>query len=310
MFAFIIRRLFMIVLTLFIVVSATFFIVRLAPGGPFEQEKAPSEEAKDAMNKRFGFDKPMIEQYWSYLVGAVTKGDLGPSMKYEGESVSNIIFEKFPVSLSLGALALMLALLFGIVIGSVSAIYQNRGIDYSLMSVALLGISIPNFVIAMLMIMLFSFTLHLLPVAGWTQFTHVIMPAIALSLPFTARIARLMRVGMIEVLRDDFVRTAKAKGVSTRKIVFGHCLPIAMLPVISYLAPATAGILTGSLVIEQIFNVPGIGQMFVNSALNRDYFLIIGTITLYATLLMVFILISDILYRVLDPRISYESAEA
>jgi len=230
-------------------------------------------------------------------------------MQFEGESVISIIKVKFPISLSLGALALLLALAFGIVIGSVAAVYQNKSIDYSLMSIALLGISIPNFIIAMVLIIIFSFSLQILPVAGWTEFSHVILPAIALSLPFTARIARLMRVGMIEVLRDDFVRTAKAKGVATRTIVFGHCLPIAILPVISYLAPATAGILTGSLVIEQIFNVPGIGQMFVNSALNRDYFLIIGTITLYASLLMVFILISDVLYRVLDPRISYEAAE-
>ncbi len=309
MLTFIIRRTLLIVVTLIIVISATFFIVRLAPGGPFDKEKQLPDEAKIAMEHRYGQDRPILEQYGLFWKGLILRGDLGPSMQYEGESVVSIIKVKFPVSLSLGALALLLALAFGIVIGSIAAVYQNKSIDYSLMSIALLGISIPNFIIAMVLIIIFSFTLQILPVAGWTEFSHVILPAIALSLPFTARIARLMRVGMIEVLRDDFVRTAKAKGVATRTIVFGHCLPIAILPVISYLAPATAGILTGSLVIEQIFNVPGIGQMFVNSALNRDYFLIIGTITLYASLLMVFILISDVLYRVLDPRISYEAAE-
>ncbi|MCR4316771.1 MAG: ABC transporter permease [Planctomycetes bacterium] len=309
MMLFILKRIGWLFVSLFIVITICFFVMKIVPGDPFSSEKAPSEEVKAQLMKKYGQDLSWPEQYVRYL-GGVVVGDLGPSIKYKGNDVTTIIADTLPVSAALGLIALVIALIFGLIAGIVSGVRQNTFWDYSLMSAAIMGISIPSFVIAMALIAIFVFWWPLLPIAGWGSISQLIMPALALGLPYAAYVARMTRVGMIEIIRQDFIRTARAKGLAEKSVVMKHALKHALLPVVSFLGPATAGILTGSLVVEKIFAIPGIGTMFVNSATNRDYFVVLGTLIVYSTLLIVFNLIVDVLYTFLDPRVQMEKTNA
>ncbi len=302
--AYVLRRLVEIVPTAFIIVAASFALVRLTPGSPFASEREIPEQVRAALDEKYGFDKPLYEQFFRY-VGRLLQGDLGPSTKYPSRSVNEIIIDGFPATLTLGAVALVWALLVGITAGIIGAVRQNTVWDHAAMAAALVGISIPSFVLAPLLILVVSLRWHLLPPAGWGSWQHVILPAFALGTIYAASIARLTRGGMLEVVRSDFIRTARAKGLSEKLIIWRHMLKGGMLPVVSYLGPATASILTGSIVVEKIFNIPGIGPYFVDATFNRDYFLVMGIIIVYAALLLTMNLIVDVAYGLLDPRITY-----
>ena len=295
--------------TLFLIVTFSFFIMKVAPGGPFSAERNPPPEVLANINKVYHLDEPLPKQYVRYL-GNMLRGDLGPSFRYKDYTVNDLISNTMPNSLILGITALCSALFFGLLVGLVSAVKRNSIADYASMSVAVIGISIPLFVVGPLLMLLFAVKLKWLPTSGWITgrqgLKTLIMPALALSLPYFAYIARLSRASVLEVLRSDYIRTAYAKGLSYPVVLFKHALKGAMLPVISYLGPAFAGIITGSVVIEKIFLVPGLGTFFVQSALNRDYTLIMGTVVMYSIILILMNFVVDILYAVIDPRISYK----
>ena len=309
MIRFIIRRLISLIPTLFLIVTFSFFIMKVAPGGPFSAERNPPPEVLANINKVYHLDEPLPKQYVRYL-GNMLRGDLGPSFRYKDYTVNDLIGNTMPNSLILGITALCSALVFGLLVGLVSAVKRNSIADYASMSVAVIGISIPLFVVGPLLMLLFAVKLKWLPTSGWITgrqgLKTLIMPALALSLPYFAYIARLSRASVLEVLRSDYIRTAYAKGLSYPVVLFKHALKGAMLPVISYLGPAFAGIITGSVVIERIFLVPGLGTFFVQSALNRDYTLIMGTVIMYSVILIFMNFVVDILYAVIDPRISYK----
>jgi len=309
MIRFIIRRLISLIPTLFLIVTFSFFIMKVAPGGPFSAERNPPPEVLANINKVYHLDEPLPKQYVRYL-GNMLRGDLGPSFRYKDYTVNDLIGNTMPNSLILGITALCSALFFGLLVGLVSAVKRNSAADYAAMSVAVIGISVPLFVVGPLLMLLFAIKLKWLPTSGWITgrqgLKTLIMPALALSLPYFAYIARLSRASILEVLRSDYVRTAYAKGLSYPVVLFKHALKGAMLPVISYLGPAFAGIITGSVVIERIFLVPGLGTFFVQSALNRDYTLIMGTVVMYSIILIFMNFVVDILYAVIDPRISYK----
>ena len=309
MIRFIIRRLISLIPTLFLIVTFSFFIMKVAPGGPFSAERNPPPEVLANINKVYHLDEPLPKQYVRYL-GNMLRGDLGPSFRYKDYTVNDLISNTMPNSLILGITALCSALFFGLLVGLVSAVKRNSIADYASMSVAVIGISIPLFVVGPLLMLLFAVKLKWLPTSGWITgrqgLKTLIMPALALSLPYFAYIARLSRASVLEVLRSDYIRTAYAKGLSYPVVLFKHALKGAMLPVISYLGPAFAGIITGSVVIEKIFLVPGLGTFFVQSALNRDYTLIMGTVVMYSIILILMNFVVDILYAVIDPRISYK----
>ena len=309
MIRFIIRRLISLIPTLFLIVTFSFFIMKVAPGGPFSAERNPPPEVLANINKVYHLDEPLPKQYVRYL-GNMLRGDLGPSFRYKDYTVNDLIGNTMPNSLILGITALCSALVFGLLVGLISAVKRNSVADYAAMSVAVIGISIPLFVVGPLLMLLFAVKLKWLPTSGWITgrqgLKTLIMPALALSLPYFAYIARLSRASVLEVLRSDYIRTAYAKGLSYPVVLFKHALKGAMLPVISYLGPAFAGIITGSVVIERIFLVPGLGTFFVQSALNRDYTLIMGTVVMYSIILILMNFIVDILYAVIDPRISYK----
>lgn len=305
MIAFIVRRVFWLVVTLFVIATCSFFLIRFTPGGPFDRERNLPPAIERNIRARYHLDEPLIKQYALYL-GHLAHGDLGPSFKYVDRSVNEIIRDSFPVSLTLGAFALMIALLVGVPAGTVAAVWRNRWPDHLLMAMALAGIAMPSFVLAVLLLAVFCFGLHALPVAGWGTPAHMVLPGLTLAAPFAAYLARLMRGSMLETLNQDYMSTARAKGLSVPAAVFRHALKNAILPVVTFLGPATAGILTGSLVVERIFAVPGIGAHFVNSALNRDYTLALGTVLLYSVLLMVLNLAVDIAYAYVDPRVKLE----
>ena len=309
MIRFIIRRLISLIPTLFLIVTFSFFIMKVAPGGPFSAERNPPPEVLANINKVYHLDEPLLKQYVRYL-GNMLRGDLGPSFRYKDYTVNDLIGNTMPNSLILGITALCSALFFGLLVGLVSAVKRNSVADYAAMSVAVIGISIPLFVVGPLLMLLFAVKLKWLPTSGWITgrqgLKTLIMPALALSLPYFAYIARLSRASVLEVLRSDYIRTAYAKGLSYPVVLFKHALKGAMLPVISYLGPAFAGIITGSVVIERIFLVPGLGTFFVQSALNRDYTLIMGTVVMYSIILILMNFVVDILYAVIDPRISYK----
>ena len=309
MIRFIIRRLISLVPTLFLIVTFSFFIMKVAPGGPFSAERNPPPEVLANINKVYHLDEPLPKQYVRYL-GNMLRGDLGPSFRYKDYTVNDLIGNTMPNSLILGITALCSALVFGLLVGLISAVKRNSVADYAAMSVAVIGISIPLFVVGPLLMLLFAVKLKWLPTSGWITgrqgLKTLVMPALALSLPYFAYIARLSRASVLEVLRSDYIRTAYAKGLSYPVVLFKHALKGAMLPVISYLGPAFAGIITGSVVIERIFLVPGLGTFFVQSALNRDYTLIMGTVVMYSIILIFMNFIVDILYAVIDPRISYK----
>lgn len=302
---FVLRRLLATIPTLWVILTITFFLIRLAPGGPFQSEREIPPEAREALNAKYGLDAPLLVQYGRYL-GNVVRFDFGPSYKFPSRTVREIIAGALPVSLELGAWAILLALTIGIPAGAVAAVKQNTPWDHLPMSLAMLGVSIPNFVLGPLLIFVFALTLRWLPPALWGGLDHKILPALTLSAIYIAYIARLTRGGMLEVTRQDFIRTARAKGLPESTIVVRHALRGGLLPVVSFLGPAVARAVTGSIVVEKIFAIPGIGQYFVNAAFNRDYTLVLGVVVFYAGLLIVFNMLVDVAYGILDPRVQLE----
>ncbi|MES2034679.1 MAG: oligopeptide ABC transporter permease OppB [Pseudomonadota bacterium] len=304
MLRFLLRRLLVAVPTLFLVITVAFFMMRAAPGSPFVNERQLTPQVEAAVMARFGMDKPLHEQYFNYL-GGVVKGDFGPSLKYRDKSVLDILRENYKVSLTLGLSAILLASLVGVSLGVIAALRQNRTADYLTMTVAILGVCIPTFVTAPLLVLVFASKLGWLPTAGWNggAVANLILPVTVLALPQIAIISRLTRAGMIEVLKSNYIRTARAKGLPEHLIVRKHALRAAILPLVSYLGPACAGLLTGSLVVEKIFNLPGLGKFFVISALQRDYTVVMGMVIVYALLILVLNLIADMAYAALDPRV-------
>ncbi len=306
---FIVRRLLSVIPTLFIIVTLSFFMIRLAPGGPFSREKKIPQEVLQNILKKYHMDEPLLNQYFRYL-GDVLSFDLGPSYRYKDSTVNELIGKAFPVSLHLGAMALGVALFLGISVGIISALNQNKWPDYAAMSFAVLGISIPLFVIGPLLMLIFALQLKWLPTSGWigsrAGWATVILPTMTLMFPYFAYIARLSRGSIIEVARSDYIRTARAKGLKESVVIWKHILKGALLPVVTYLGPAFSGIVIGSVVVEQIFVVPGIGRIFVQSALNRDYTVIMGDVIVYSIILISANFLVDVLYGLLDPRISYK----
>ena len=302
MFRIILRRLAEAIPVLFVIVTVTFFLIRLAPGGPFDEEKSVSPETRAQLEAYYNLDAPLYQQYLDYLNGLV-RGDLGPSFKNAAFSVTEMIAGSFPVSLELGAYALALALLVGMTAGLIAALAPNTWRDYFPMAFAMIGICVPNFVLGPLLVLVFALQLDWLRVARWETPADKILPSITLAAMFAAYIARLTRGGMLEVLSSDFVRTARAKGLSEPRVVLRHALRGGIAPVVSFLGPAAAGILSGSFVVETIFQIPGLGRQFVESAFNRDYTMILGTVLFYAVLIILFNLIVDIIHIWLDPRL-------
>jgi oligopeptide transport system permease protein len=308
MLKFLLKRITGAVPTLLILITIAFFMIRVAPGGPFDSEKDLPPEIQKSIEAKYHLDEALYQQYFRYLSNIV-QGDFGPSFQYKDYTVTELIVAGFPVSLTIGGYALLFALIVGITLGTMAAVRQNSWIDYTLMSTAMTGISIPNFVVAPVLILYFAVYRDWFPAGGWGegQLHYLILPVLALSLRYIAYIARLMRGSMIEVLQSDYIRTAKAKGLSMSQTVLKHALKPALMPVVSYLGPAAAGIITGSVVIETIFGVPGLGRYFVQGALNRDYTLVMGVIIFIGVLIVLFNLIVDILYAFLDPKIRLEN---
>jgi oligopeptide transport system permease protein len=302
MLSFAFRRLLSAIPTLLVLLAVSFALIRVAPGGPFDAEKQIPPEIQERLNAVYHLDEPLYQQFGRYL-GGLLQGDFGPSFQYKDYTVTELIAAGFPVSLKLGGLAMLLALVVGISIGTLAALKQNSRADYAVMAVAMTGISIPNFVFAPLLVLVFAVTLRWLPAGGLGDWHNLVLPVIALALPQIAYIARLTRGSMIEVLRSDFIRTARAQGLPTLEIILGHALKPALVPIVSYLGPATAGIITGSVVIEQIFGVPGLGRYFVQGALNRDYTLVMGIVVFFGVLIIAFNFLVDLAYRWLDPRV-------
>ena len=292
--------------TLFILIALAFFLIRVAPGGPFDSEKALLPEVEANLRAAYNLDEPLYQQFGRYVWG-LSRADFGPSFQYRDYTVTELIMTGFPVSLRLGGMAIALALLFGVTAGSLAALRQNTRTDYAVMSASMTGISIPNFVMAPLLILIFAVYLGWLPAGGLGDGSprNMVLPVIALALPQIAYISRLTRGSMIEVLRSNFIRTARAQGLPMHKIVLRHALKPALLPVVSYLGPATAAVITGSVVIEQIFGVPGLGRFFVQGALNRDYTLVMGVVVFYGVLIIAFNLLVDLAYAWLDPKVKY-----
>ena len=352
MLRYIVRRLLGSIPTLLIIIAATFFMMRLAPGGPFDQERRLPPEIEKNIKAAYDLDKPLVRQFldidtevcavrfgsaatpdWlakrglvqtpegkfidpngrearclgGYL-GKLLQGDFGPSFKYKDFTVAELIADGAPVSLRLGLSAILIATGIGMMLGTFAALRQNHLADYSVMTIAMLGITIPSFVMAPILTLIFGVYLGWLPVAGWEDgaLKNMILPVVGLALPQIAVISRLTRGGMIEVLRSNYVRTARAKGLPERLVITRHALRSALLPLVSYLGPATAGIVTGSLVIEQIYGLPGIGRYFINGALQRDYTLVMGVVILYATLVIMLNLVADVIYGMLDPKVRYD----
>lgn len=314
MWSYAVRRFLGAIPTLFIIITLAFFMMRIAPGGPFDSERRLPPEIEHNIKAAYNLDKPVYEQYFIYL-GRLAHFDLGPSYKNKDFTVTQLIEDGLPVSAKLGLSAMLLAMSLGITFGTFAALNQNKATDYSVMTLAMIGITIPTFVTAPILTLIFGvYGVHLfgldlsLPVGGWNggAIRNMILPVIVLALPQTAIIARLVRGSMVEVLRSNYVRTARAKGLPNRLVVFRHALRAALLPLVSYLGPAIAGVLTGSLIVETIFGIPGIGRYFVNGALNRDYTLVMGVVIYYATFVILLNLLADILYAALDPRVRYD----
>lgn len=300
------QRLLGVLPTLLLLITVVFFLIRVAPGGPFDTEKTLPPEIQANLNAKYHLDEPLVQQYFRYL-GNIIVLDFGPSFQYKDWSVNELIAEGFPVSLTVGGLAMLLAFVLGTSIGIVAAIRQNTAVDYGTMGFAMLGISIPNFVIAPLLILVFAVYADWLPAGGWDwSIQRMVLPVITLSLPVIAYIARLTRGSMIEVLHSNFIRTARAKGLPEFTVIRKHALKPALLPVISFMGPATAGLITGSVVIERIYAIPGLGSYFVTGALNRDYTLVMGVVIFYGVLIIMLNFLVDMLYAWLNPKIRYD----
>jgi oligopeptide transport system permease protein len=311
MWSYAVRRFLGAIPTLFIIITLAFFMMRIAPGGPFDSERRLPPEIEHNIKAAYDLDKPLYQQYFIYL-GRLAHFDLGPSFKNKDFTVTQLIADGLPVSARLGISAMVLAIFLGVGFGTIAALNQNKATDYSAMSLAMVGITIPNFVTGPILTLIFGvYGIQVmgmdlsLPVGGWNggALANMILPVIVLALPQTAIISRLVRGSMVEVLRSNYIRTARAKGLPNRSVVFRHALRAALLPVVSYLGPAIAGVLTGSLVVETIFGIPGIGRYFVNGALNRDYTLVMGVVIYYASFVILLNLLADILYAALDPRV-------
>ncbi|ANY65191.1 ABC transporter permease [Paenibacillus algorifonticola] len=296
------RRLLYILLSLWLIITATFFLMRLAPGNPFTSEKQLPPEIKANLLAHYGLDQPWYAQYGDYLL-KVLQWDFGPSFKYKSQTVNDLINTGFPVSLVLGLEAIFLALAVGVILGVIAALKHNRWQDYTAMIIAVAGISVPSFIMATVLQYVLAIKFGIFPVARWGTFMHTVLPAIALASTPTAFIARLTRSSMLEVLSNDYIKTAKAKGLSEFMITIKHTLRNALLPVVSYMGPLSAGVITGSFVIERIFGIPGLGSHFVVSIGNRDYTVIMGVTVFYSIILLFSVLLVDILYGLIDPRI-------
>lgn len=301
------KRLLSAIPTLLLLITLAFFLMRFAPGGPFDYERSLPPEIEANLNAKYHLDEPLPQQYSRYLA-QLLRGDFGPSFQYQDYTVTELIVAGLPVSLLLGGLSVLLAVVVGVLAGSFAALRRNRWPDHLVMGIAMTGISVPNFVMAPLLVLLFAIVLGILPAGGWNDasFRNLVLPIIVLALPQIAYIARITRSALIEILHSDFIRTARAKGLSAREILLRHALKPAMIPVVSYLGPAAAGVMTGSVVVEQIFGIPGVGRFFVQGALNRDYTLVLGVVIFYGALVLLFNLLVDLAYAALDPRVRYK----
>ena len=301
----IIKRLLQAIPTLWVIATATFILLQLIPGGPFDTEKDISEEVQSLINAHYGLDLPIQEQYFRFISQRL-QGNFGPSYKYAGWDVDEIIIQSFPVSLELGFYALLFALALGTPIGVIAAIRHQKPSESALMGLAMVGICLPSFVLGQILIMVFSMELGWFNPSGWNHPGDRVLPTITLGLFYAAYIARLSRSGMLDVMRMDYIRTAKAKGLKGRVIVLRHALRTALYPVVAYLGPAVAGLISGSFVVETIFFIPGLGSFFVNSAFNRDSTMVMGTVLFYAVLILILNLIVDLVQLWMNPRTRYD----
>ncbi|ARR43935.1 oligopeptide transporter permease [Vibrio campbellii] len=306
MLKFIAKRIFEAIPTMLVLITVSFFLMRFAPGNPFSSERPLPPEVMANIEAKYGLDKPVFEQYTTYLTNVV-QGDFGPSFKYLDYSVNELISVALPVSAKVGFIAFIFTVILGVTIGTIAALKQNSWLDYTIMSTAMLGVVMPSFVLAPALIYLFSLHWNLFPAGGWHDgsWQYLVLPVIAMSLLYVATFARITRGSMIETLNSNFIRTARAKGLSYRYIILKHALKPALLPVVSYMGPAFVGIITGSVVVETIFGLPGIGKLFVNAAFNRDYSLVMGVTILIGFLFILFNAIVDILLAMIDPKIRY-----
>lgn len=308
MLKFTLQRLLTGVPTLLVLIALAFFLIRAAPGGPFDTERQLPPEIEANMRRAYHLDEPLVKQFGLYL-GNLARGDFGPSFQYREFTVTELIRAGFPVSLRIGGLAMLLAVLVGVSAGAFAALRQNRKADHAIMAAAMTGISIPNFVMAPLLILVIAVALGWLPAGGYGDggWRNILLPIVTLALPQIAYLSRLTRASMIEVLRSPYIRTARAQGLPLGTILLRHALKPALLPVVSYLGPTTAAVVTGSVVIEQIFGLPGIGRFFVTGALNRDYTLVMGVVVFYGVLILVANFLVDLVYGLLDPRIRHNA---
>lgn len=296
------KKISFLLLSLWVIITLTFFLMKALPGDPFAEEQALPKEIHEALLSHYGLDRSLPEQYFTYLT-AIVSGDLGPSFRYKDKTVNEVIYDYFPISALLGLESLLIALCGGVFLGTLAAFYKNQWQDHLTMLLTTIGISMPSFILATILQYVFAIKWHLLPLARWGSFEHTILPALALAALPTAFIARLMRAGMSDVLQCDYIKVAKAKGLSTMTILTKHALRNAFLPILTYLGQLIANILMGSFIIEKIFSIPGLGQWFVNSVSNRDYTMMMGLTVFYSTILMIMALVIDIAYGFLDPRI-------
>lgn len=306
MLRFFISRLLQSLAALFVIITLTFFMLRFVPGGPFTQEKAVTPEIEANLKAHYGLDKPIYRQYLDYL-GSLLHGNFGPSFKYPNRTVNEIIADKTPASVELGLISLAIAITVGIPLGVAAAARKNTWIDYISSGLSMTGVSVPTFVIGPIASLVFAVYAGWFNSSGWVETSDRVLPSLVLGLAYAAPIARLTRAGILDILSQDFIRTARAKGASELRILWKHSLRGGLLPVIAYLGPATAGIVTGSFVIESIFQIPGLGREFVNSAFNRDYTLVLGTVILFAVLIMALNLVVDVILAWLNPRLRLES---
>jgi oligopeptide transport system permease protein len=307
MLAYAIRRIAVLIPTLLVIVTLSFLIIRLAPGGPFDEEQALSPAIKANLEAAYGLDAPLAKQYFRYIWG-LAHGDFGPSFKFRDVGVSELIGQGLPVSLGLGACAILLAIFIGVPLGALAALRQNGALDHTIRGVTMLGVALPGFVVGPLLALVFGLYLQWLPVAGWVsgEAKYLLLPVITLALPVIAYVARLTRASFLEVMRANHIRTARAKGIGELRVVWRHALRPALMPVVSYLGPATAFVVTGSLVVETVFGLPGTGRYLVQGAINRDYTLVMGMIVVYGAITLLCNLVADLLYSWLDPRVRHD----